>query len=171
MNTSDFKNSVVNVLPDILESDFEPLNKNYLKVIFINISIFFIAFFLIIFIASIFELDPKINQFSSWGYLTLSILFVLFCAFFTASFYRRNYLLREKDISYQRGVFVHSLTTVPFSRIQHVEIDEGPVSRMFKLASLSVYTAGDSSDDLEIKGIKREVAFQIKEFISSKINE
>ena len=52
-----------------------------------------------------------------------------------------------------------------------VEIDEKPISRIFGLSSISVYTAGDSSDDLEIKGIKKETALQIKEFISSKINE
>ena len=63
------------------------------------------------------------------------------------------------------------MVTVPFSRIQHVEIDEGMFSRFFKLASLSVYTAGDSSDDLEIKGLSKEQALQIKEFISGKINE
>ena len=86
-------------------------------------------------------------------------------------FSKRKYALREKDISYKSGLFVHKITTVPFSRIQHVEIDEKPVSRIFGLSSLSVFTAGDSSDDLEIKGITKEEAQQIKEFISHKINE
>jgi membrane protein YdbS with pleckstrin-like domain len=63
------------------------------------------------------------------------------------------------------------MTTVPFSRIQHVEIDEKPISRLFGLSSLSVYTAGDSSNDLDVTGIKNEEALRIKEFISSKINE
>ena len=87
------------------------------------------------------------------------------------SFPFRKYALREKDITYKAGLLVKKITTVPFSRVQHVEIDEKPISRIFGLSSISVYTAGDSSDDLEIKGIKKETALQIKEFISSKINE
>jgi hypothetical protein len=39
------------------------------------------------------------------------------------------------------------------------------------LSSLSVYTAGDSSDDLVIKGITKKKALKIKEFITTKINE
>ena len=81
------------------------------------------------------------------------------------------YVVRDKDISYKAGLFTKKITTVPFSRIQHVEIDEKPISRIFNLASISVFTAGDSSDDLEIKGINKEKALQIKEFISTKIDE
>ena len=50
-----------------------------------------------------------------------------------------------------------------FSRIQHLEIDEKPISRIFGLSSLSVYTAGDSSDDLVIRGIGKEIALKINE--------
>ena len=89
----------------------------------------------------------------------------------SVSFSKRKYAVREKDISYKRGVIIKTLTTIPFSRIQHVELDEAPILRIFKLASISVFTAGDSSDDLVLKGIKKNEALQIKEFISSKINE
>ncbi|MDG1195895.1 MULTISPECIES: PH domain-containing protein [unclassified Polaribacter] len=83
----------------------------------------------------------------------------------------KKYALRERDISYKSGLLIKKITTVPFSRIQHVEIDEKPISRLFGLASLSVYTAGDSSDDLVVKGLKKEVAIQLKEFIITKIDE
>ena len=83
---------------------------------------------------------------------------------------KRKYAVREKDISYEKGILFRSLTTVPFNRIQHVEIDEGPISRLFGLVSLSVFTAGDSSDDLKVSGLLKEEAKQIKEFISNKID-
>lgn len=66
--------------------------------------------------------------------------------------------------------FLKKITTVPFSRIQHVEIDEGPISRLFKLSTLSVFTAGDRSDDLKVKGISKVEAMRIKDFITSQIN-
>ena len=61
-------------------------------------------------------------------------------------------------------------TTVPFNRIQHIEINQGPFSRFFDLATLSIFTAGNSSHDLKIRGIKISEAEKIKEFISSKID-
>lgn len=85
-------------------------------------------------------------------------------------FEKRKYAVREKDISYKKGLLYKSLTTVPFNRIQHVEIDQGPISRFFGLATLSVFTAGDSSDDLKIKGLLKEQSLQIKEFITNKID-
>ena len=79
-------------------------------------------------------------------------------------------MLREKDVTYKSGVLIEKITTVPYSRIQHVEINEAPISRIFKLASLNVFTAGDSSNDLVIKGIKKEEALKIKEFINQQID-
>ena len=89
---------------------------------------------------------------------------------FGIGFSRRKYVLRDKDVTYKSGVLIKKITTVPFSRIQHVEISEAPISRLFKLASLNVFTAGDSSNDLVIKGIKKEEALKIKEFINLQIN-
>ena len=79
----------------------------------------------------------------------------------------KKYALRERDISYKSGLLIKKITTVPFSRIQHVEIDEKPISRLFGLASLSVYTAGDSSDDLVVKGLKKEILSQSKNLCMS----
>ena len=77
----------------------------------------------------------------------------------------------ERKTSLTRKVFFfRSLTTVPFNRIQHIEIDQGPIARYFDLVSLSVFTAGDSSDDLKVSGLLKEEAKQIKEFISTKID-
>ena len=91
--------------------------------------------------------------------------------FYIIGFSKRKYALRDNDISYKSGVFVKTMTTVPFSRIQHVEIDQGPISRFLGLSSLTVFTAGDSSSDLEISGIQNEQALKIKEFISAKVHE
>ena len=60
---------------------------------------------------------------------------------------------------------------VPFSRIQHVEIDEGPLERYFSLATLSVYTAGDSGKDLKISGLRIDLAQEIKDYITNYIKD
>ncbi|APZ47512.1 hypothetical protein BW723_14990 [Polaribacter reichenbachii] len=169
--TNYFQNDLVSVLPDITKIEFKKIDKSYFKVILINFFLVFGLFLVGLVLLHQLVFSEQFNQYIIYVYLTFMLLFLLIFIFEKLSFTKRKYALREKDISYKQGLVIKKLTTVPFSRIQHVETDEKPFSRIFGLASLSVYTAGDSSDDLVIKGIKKETALQIKEFISTKINE
>jgi membrane protein YdbS with pleckstrin-like domain len=166
-----FNNDVILQLPDITKIEFKKIDKNYLKVILINFFLVTIPLFTGLILLHQFVFSDEVIAYIMLIYTTFLTLLVCVLLYLLLGFSKRKYALREKDISYKSGLFVKTLTTVPFSRIQHVEIDEKPTSRLFGLASLSVYTAGDSSDDLVVKGITKETALQIKEFISTKINE
>jgi membrane protein YdbS with pleckstrin-like domain len=84
-------------------------------------------------------------------------------------FYREGYAVREKDIIHTRGYWVRTQLTVPYNRVQHVEIEQGPLARALGLGSISVYTAGDSGGDLSISGIEYTEAERIKQFIAQKV--
>lgn len=167
--TDSFQNIAVTSFPDIVKIDFKSINNKYLKVILIHVFLVFFILFTALFIAD-YSGVFKIVENTLWLYLIVFLVFIAVLALKSIGFKKMKYVVREKDISYKKGVFFRSLTTVPFNRIQHIEIDEGPVSRFFKLVSLSVFTAGDSSDDLKISGLLKEEAQQIKEFISNKID-
>jgi len=168
---SEFKNNTISELPDITKVEFTKVDQNYLKVLLIN---FFLVFTLLFAVLSFLINKKLVEEASDYTGLIYSIFFIIGLAiitFYIIGFSKRKYALRDKDISYKSGVFVKTITTVPFSRIQHVEIDQGPISRFLGLSSLTVFTAGDSSSDLEICGIKNEQALKIKEFISAKVHE
>ena len=168
---SEFKNNTISELPDITKVEFTKVDRNYLKVLLIN---FFLVFILLFVVLSFLINKELVEETSDYTGLVYSIFFIIGLAiitFYIIGFSKRKYALRDKDISYKSGVFVKTITTVPFSRIQHVEIDQGPISRFLGLSSLTVFTAGDSSSDLEISGIKNEQALKIKEFISAKVHE
>ena len=167
--TDSFQNRAVTIFPDIAEIEFKSINSKYLNVILIQVLLFFLLVFAGVFLAEHYNLFMLLEN-PFWVFLGISIIFVGILALRVVGFKKRNYAVREKDVSYKKGVFFKSLTTVPFNRIQHIEIDEGPISRLFNLVSLSVFTAGDSSDDLKISGLLKEEAKQIKEFISTKID-
>ena len=166
----DFSNIEVLHLPDISKLTFKKIHKDYLKVlIFTTISVFLILF-LILFLLETYVSEIASHQYLNFFYMLIGCLFVLVFTPLVVGFSRRKYVLRDKDVTYKSGVFIKKMTTVPFSRIQHVEINEAPISRVFKLAALNVFTAGDSSNDLVIKGIKKDEALRIKEFINQQIN-
>jgi len=166
-----FSNDLVLELPDIKKIEFIKINKNYLKVILINLFLVFSPLYIGLILLHQLVFTKEINEFIIPIYSVFTAVFGFVIWYILLSFTKRKYALREKDISYKSGLLVRQITTVPFSRIQHVETDEKPISRIFGLASLSIYTAGDSSDDLVIKGITKKKALKIKEFITTKINE
>ena len=166
----EFSNIEILQLPDISKLTFKRIHKDYLKVLILTTLTIFSILFLTLFL-----LETNVEEIGEFVYLNylyflLVSLFLLLIIAFGIGFSRRKYVLRDKDITYKSGVLIKNLTTVPFSRIQHVEINEAPISRIFKLASLNIFTAGDSSNDLVIKGIKKEEALKIKEFINQQIH-
>lgn len=80
-----------------------------------------------------------------------------------------GYALRERDIIYKSGVFWHTVTAVPFNRIQHVEKSSTPLDRRFNLASLHLFTAGGSGGDLKIHGLPAKTAEKLRFFILEQI--
>ncbi|QOD60754.1 PH domain-containing protein [Polaribacter haliotis] len=164
-----FQNNTVIDFPDISKIDFKSIEKKYLKVIVLNIGIVFAVLFTAVFIVDYKDL-LELEEYTIWLYVAVFIFLLITLSIKIVGFKKRKYAVREKDISYKNGIFFRTLTTVPFNRIQHVEIDQGPISRYFNLVSLSVFTAGDSSDDLKISGLVKEEAAKIKEFISNQID-
>ncbi len=166
-----FQNNEVTNFPHISSITFTRIEKSYLKVAILSVFSYVIVIgaLLVLFIETV--LKKKNPETPLYLYLLMAIIAFFILLNLILGFPKRKYAVRDKDVTYKRGFLTRKMVTVPFSRIQHVQINEGVFSRFFKLASLKVYTAGDSSDDLEIKGLTKERAIEIKEFISSKINE
>lgn len=77
----------------------------------------------------------------------------------------KGYALRDKDILYKSGVFWHTVTAIPFNRIQHVEKSSTPLERRFEMATLQLFTAGGTGGDLKIHGLPADSAEKLRVFI------
>jgi membrane protein YdbS with pleckstrin-like domain len=164
-------NQIDQDLPNINQVNFTKIDKNYLKILLINFFISIIILNIILFIGFRLVNDQVLQELKPLAFIILNILAAIRLLFIIIGFSKRQYALRDLDISYKSGVLIQSMVTVPLSRIQHIEIGEGFLSRFFKITTLDIFTAGDSSEDLSIHGIKRVKAEKIKEFIINFINE
>lgn len=166
----DFTNDTLDIgnLPKYEEVPLNAVSKNYWNVVVINLIIFLLilaaglAALLYFSVAS----RPYIYVIIS-GYVAFGI--ILFFLYKT-DIGRRGYAVREKDILYRSGIIAISTTIVPFSRIQHIALDEGLFSRMYHLGQLRIFTAGGSTGSLHIPGIEIDQARQIKEILMKQIN-
>lgn len=75
----------------------------------------------------------------------------------------------ELDIS--RGRLIRTRTVVPFGRVQHIDVSEGPVERNFGLATLILHTAGTRSAAVALPGLTPDEAEQMRDRIRLKIRQ
>lgn len=78
-------------------------------------------------------------------------------------FRRFGYRLREKDLIVQSGLIWRTRRCVPRARIQHVDIDSGPIDRALGLVEVKLYVAGGIGAVAELPGLSPEAAEQLKE--------
>jgi membrane protein YdbS with pleckstrin-like domain len=165
----EFTNNPVSfeTLPKFESVPLQPLNRDYLNVVYIGNAVFAILLSMgtLIFLWVKEESQPLILPIVGATSMVIALLFWLS----TISFRKKGYALREKDILFQKGILSRTTTVIPFSRIQHVALHEGFFSRMYQLSELQIYTAGGSSSDLHIPGLPKEQAEQMKTFLLQKI--
>lgn len=99
-------------------------------------------------------------------------LFAATSIFFTIKgYYYASYLIRDHDVVSRKGYLFREELVVPFNRIQHVELNEGPIEQLFDLSTLRIYTAGGSASDLSIAGLEKETGEALKTFILKKAGQ
>jgi len=101
----------------------------------------------------------------------LGLLFVVVLLLSRVSFRKKAYAFRQHDVIYRKGIIATNTMVIPYNRVQHVALHEGLVSRWFGLAKVELFTAGGVSSDIEIPGILKEEAEDIKQLLMGKIQK
>jgi len=66
---------------------------------------------------------------------------------------RFRFAVDDRFLYVRDGVLVHREKVIPVSRMQHVDIQRGPLERLLGLASLSVHTAGGAAATFRLPGL------------------
>jgi membrane protein YdbS with pleckstrin-like domain len=77
-------------------------------------------------------------------------------------FRRTSYVLDERGIEIRSGVVWRAVTNVPRSRVQHIDVSQGPLERAYGLGRLVIYTAGTDHSRIELPGLGYHVAFDLR---------
>lgn len=105
-----------------------------------------------------------------WGiFLLIPVLAVTLIGWPFIAVPRMGYAVRDKDVLYRAGVFVQSVTAVPYNRLQHVEKDSTPLDRYFDIANLKLFTAGGAGGDLRIEGLSNTEAERLRAHLLERI--
>lgn len=107
---------------------------------------------------------PILVRIGLLGVMGLLVLGLVWLAqFWPAISYRyRSYSLDELGIEIRRGVMFRRVITVPRSRVQHTDVNQGPIERQLGLAHLVIHTAGTVSAAVSLDGLGFETALEIR---------
>jgi membrane protein YdbS with pleckstrin-like domain len=71
----------------------------------------------------------------------------------------------DVGLEVQRGVWRRHAIAVPRSRVQHIDVAQGPLERRFGLATLRLHTAGTQHSLVEVSGLTHAAALAIREHL------
>jgi membrane protein YdbS with pleckstrin-like domain len=80
-----------------------------------------------------------------------------------AAYARTQFALDEAGLRIRRGIVWRSETLVPRSRVQHIDLNRGPLDRRYGLATLKVYTAGTKLASVSVDGLHEARAAELRD--------
>lgn len=76
-----------------------------------------------------------------------------------------SYRVDDQGIEIRRGVYWRVVINVPRSRVQHIDVSQGPIERRYGLGTLVIYTAGTDHAKVEVEGLEHGRALRIREHL------
>lgn len=100
------------------------------------------------------------------------LLGVLSVVFLVPGRWRRwGYAFTDRELHVASGWLTRVHTVVPVSRVQHIDVIQGPIERSAGVATLSLHTAGTENSLVVLPGIRRERAEEIRDAIRGRISD
>ena len=84
-------------------------------------------------------------------------------------FHARGYAMSTDRLRVVRGILFRHDTVVPFGRVQHIDVNQGPIDRFFGIATLTLHTAGSHNASVHLPGLGELLARDMREEIRSHI--
>jgi uncharacterized protein len=80
-----------------------------------------------------------------------------------------GYVLGADDLRVARGFLFRTDTIVPFVRVQHIDVGQGPIERRYGLSHLVVHTSGTHNSTVTLPGLPSAEAAAMREAIRQHI--
>ena len=153
-------------LPDVDMVNFESVDSRYPRIV----AAIAVAYVLVIaggLLLGSAVADPDELVVPSVQLLVTAFVFILialpsYCFFRAAS---NRYAVRAHDLILKHGVFQHTEIVQPLIRLQHVEMERGPIDKWAGLAKLKLFSAGAQRETFTIPGLPARTAVRIRRYV------
>jgi uncharacterized protein len=158
-------------------ADYRPLQPGQLSVFRVRTALFFLPLALLTaqfdYWAS-HEVGPLRGTELPFGIMSGAafLLALAACLFLPPRRYRAwGYREGEDELHIRHGLMFRGRIVVPFVRVQHLDIAQGPVERRFGLARLILHTAGTRSAAIPLPGLAHKDAEELRDRIRAQMRK
>ncbi|PWH87212.1 PH domain-containing protein [Brumimicrobium oceani] len=96
-------------------------------------------------------------------FIVLAVLLLLQMLYSYKSYLNFKFHVQNQRFLLKQGVFSFKDTDIPFDRIQNININQNLIQQMLNVVGVEIETAGQSTAEIKIKALSREVAMELKE--------
>ncbi len=145
--------------------ELTPLHPNYVKVVRLGTLLLVLPF---VVVALVLEFADELPRGS---FLAPVLLLALYLIIRTPlrRYQARGYQMGADRLRVVRGLVFRSDTVVPFGRVQHIDVHQGPVERAYGLATLVLHTAGNHNASVSLPGLGHDDAMAMREEIRARV--
>lgn len=107
-----------------------------------------------------------------WGFLSVAAVLVALIVVVSVpgrKYRRLGYAMGADSLRVVRGLMFHTDTVVPFVRVQHIDVGQGPLERMAGVTHLVVHTAGTYNSVVTLPGLTHDAAMAMRDTIRARI--
>jgi len=165
LQQSDETGPVIAPVQPVDESGLCPVDPAYTNVLRISIALGWLPVAVGATIADILVM-PRIDgpygllTAAAWLFATLAIV-----VFPARRYAHIGYAMGRDDLRVARGFLFRTDTIVPFVRVQHIDVGQGPVERRYGLSHLVVHTSGTHNSMVILPGLPSDMVAAMRETI------
>ena len=147
------------------EDPLTPLHPNYVKVVRLATLLFALPF---VVAALGFEVAGVLPR---GAFLVPVLLLALWLIIRTPlrRYHARGYQMGDDRLRVVRGLIFRADTVVPFGRVQHIDVHQGPIERAYGLGTLVLHTAGTHNASVSLPGLGHGDAMTMREEIRAHV--
>ena len=82
-----------------------------------------------------------------------------------------SYGVTADELHVQNGIWLRTLTIVPFGRVQHIDVSQGPFERRYGVGALTLHTAGTRASAVVLPGLALEDAERLRDEIRAQVRQ
>src|SRR3989344_6640052 len=137
------------------------------------ISIIILAIYGVVILSDLDKGTPSFG-FLNWLWVVIPALLIFFWIWAKLTYHFYRYELREDGFRKESGVITKKYVTIPYERIQNVDIIRALVPRILGLSDLNIQTAGASGQIIaegRLPGLSPEVAERLRDELIRRANQ
>ncbi len=124
-----------------------------------------------IFIPKLTDGNDKVNLYFTIGSIILIVLLLIESFIYPIIEYKQwRYAITKDKIEFIEGIYFVKKVIIPIIRIQHIQLNQGPINKFLKLYNISIFTAGGQHKipNIDVKKAE-EISEYLKDLIKIKV--